>query len=57
MIYVDNNNADRTASTIATHIGFPISITHVSCGTLFGIGSSNGTAKLKPFAIFLLLGL
>lgn len=31
----------------ASHIGVPVSTTHVSCGSLFGIGLVNGKAKWK----------
>ena len=29
----------------ASHLGVPVSTTHVSCGALFGIGAVNGKAK------------
>lgn len=31
----------------ASRIGMPVSTTHVSCGTLFGIGAVNGTARWR----------
>ena len=31
----------------ASHLGVPVSTTHVSCGALFGIGAVNGQAKWK----------
>jgi len=31
----------------ASRLGLPVSTTHVSCGSLFGIGVVNGTARLK----------
>ncbi len=31
----------------ASHMGAPVSTTHVSCGSLFGIGLSNGQARWK----------
>jgi len=32
---------------VASRIGMPVSTTHVSCGTLFGIGAVNGTARWR----------
>ena len=29
----------------ASHLGVPVSTTHVSCGALFGIGAANGRAR------------
>jgi len=40
--------------TLASPLGLPVSTTHVSCGSLFGIGLVNGTAKLKTIATILL---
>jgi PiT family inorganic phosphate transporter len=31
----------------ASHLGMPVSTTHVSCGAIFGIGIVNGEAKWK----------
>jgi inorganic phosphate transporter, PiT family len=31
----------------ASHLGVPVSTTHVSCGSLFGIGAANGKAHWK----------
>lgn len=31
----------------ASHLGVPVSTTHVSCGSLFGIGAANGRAHWK----------
>ena len=38
----------------ATAFGLPVSTTHVSCGSLFGIGAVNGTAKWKMIGAILL---
>jgi PiT family inorganic phosphate transporter len=40
---------------LASLFGFPLSTTHVSCGSLFGIGIVNGTAK-KNTILQILLG-
>lgn len=34
----------------ASHLGIPVSTTHVSCGSLFGIGAVNGKAKWKTIS-------
>ncbi len=31
----------------ASHLGVPVSTTHVSCGALFGIGAANGKVRWK----------
>ena len=38
----------------AGHLGIPVSTTHVSCGSLFGIGLVNGRAQLKVIGQILL---
>ncbi len=38
----------------ASRMGLPVSTTHVSCGTLFGIGAVSGGGKLKTVATILL---
>jgi PiT family inorganic phosphate transporter len=39
---------------LASPLGLPVSTTHVSCGSLFGIGMVNGTAKVKMILAILL---
>jgi PiT family inorganic phosphate transporter len=39
------NLITSTLVMFASHIGIPVSTTHVSCGALFGIGAANGTAR------------
>ena len=39
---------------LASPLGLPVSTTHVSCGSLFGIGMVNGTAKRKMILTILL---
>jgi PiT family inorganic phosphate transporter len=41
-----------TASLVigASHLGLPVSTTHVSCGSLFGIGATTGQARWKTIA-------
>jgi PiT family inorganic phosphate transporter len=39
---------------LASPLGLPVSTTHVSCGSLFGIGMVNGTAKGKMILTILL---
>ena len=31
--------------TVASRLGIPVSTTHVSCGSLFGLGAVTGTAR------------
>lgn len=38
----------------ASHMGLPVSTTHVSCGALFGIGTVNSQAKWKTIRTILL---
>ena len=38
----------------ASRMGLPVSTTHVSCGSLFGIGAINGGARLKTIGTILL---
>jgi len=38
----------------ASRFGLPVSTTHVSCGSLFGIGAVSGGAKIKTIATILL---
>jgi PiT family inorganic phosphate transporter len=35
---------------LASPLGFPVSTTHVSCGSLFGIGATNGEARWRMIA-------
>lgn len=37
----------------ASRLGLPVSTTHVSCGALFGIGATTGSARLGTIAIIL----
>ncbi len=39
---------------LATRLGMPVSTTHVSCGSLFGIGSSTGQARWETIRHILL---
>ncbi len=39
---------------VASRLGMPVSTTHVSCGSLFGIGLVNGHAHLKVIGQILL---
>ncbi len=38
----------------ASHFGMPVSTTHVSCGSLLGIGSSTGQARWETIQHILL---
>ena len=38
----------------ASRMGLPVSTTHVSCGSLFGIGAISGGAQLKTIGTILL---
>ena len=38
----------------ASRFGLPVSTTHVSCGSLFGIGAVSGGAKIRTIATILL---
>ena len=38
----------------ASHLGAPVSTTHVSCGSLFGIGMVTGAARWKTVSVILL---
>jgi PiT family inorganic phosphate transporter len=38
----------------ASRMGLPVSTTHVSCGSLFGIGAITGRARLKTIGTILL---
>ncbi len=38
----------------ASRLGLPVSTTHVSCGSLFGIGIATGQARWKTIATILL---
>jgi PiT family inorganic phosphate transporter len=38
----------------ASHLGLPVSTTHVSCGSLFGLGTVTGGAKMKTIFTILL---
>lgn len=40
--------------TVASRFGLPVSTTHVSCGSLFGIGAVNGTARWRMILSILL---
>ena len=44
-----------TAITVlgASRIGVPVSTTHVSCGSLFGLGTITGQARWRPVATIL----
>jgi PiT family inorganic phosphate transporter len=40
--------------TVASRLGLPVSTTHVSVGSLFGIGLVNGTARRKTILSILI---
>jgi PiT family inorganic phosphate transporter len=48
------NLVTSTLVALASPLGLPVSTTHVSCGSLFGIGLVNRTAKLRMIATILL---
>ncbi len=48
------NLATAFLVTVASRFGMPVSTTHVSCGSLFGLGAVTGTARWRTIASIIL---